>query len=146
MKRDEIVIKLYEGVQTENGTDYGEPVAVTTLAQFVTDNEEMLPGEPLDESMMAAVAEIEGGAERADFAVGIGGGWALYRLEVTDCDEEVHECMGHPAGPFDPMGETVYCDGSCRPVRRVFAERDNGDGLDAAESIDDDLNAWNEGA
>lgn len=23
------------------------------------------------------------------------------------------ECQGHPAGPFDPMGETVYCDGSC---------------------------------
>lgn len=23
------------------------------------------------------------------------------------------ECEGHPAGPFDPMGETVYCDGSC---------------------------------
>lgn len=24
------------------------------------------------------------------------------------------ECLGHPAGPLDPMGETVYCDGSCR--------------------------------
>lgn len=23
------------------------------------------------------------------------------------------ECEGHPAGPNDPMGETVYCDGSC---------------------------------
>lgn len=23
-------------------------------------------------------------------------------------------CQGHPAGPGDPMGETVYCDGSCR--------------------------------
>jgi hypothetical protein len=23
------------------------------------------------------------------------------------------ECEGHPAGPFDPMGRTVYCDGSC---------------------------------
>jgi hypothetical protein len=23
------------------------------------------------------------------------------------------ECKGHPAGPFDPMGETVYCDGRC---------------------------------
>ncbi len=22
-------------------------------------------------------------------------------------------CEGHPAGPFDPMGQTVYCDGSC---------------------------------
>lgn len=24
------------------------------------------------------------------------------------------ECAGHPAGPADPMGQTVYCDGSCR--------------------------------
>lgn len=24
------------------------------------------------------------------------------------------ECEGHPAGPLDPMGETVYCDGRCR--------------------------------
>lgn len=24
------------------------------------------------------------------------------------------ECQGHPAGPNDPMGQTVYCDGSCR--------------------------------
>lgn len=23
-------------------------------------------------------------------------------------------CEGHPAGPFDPMGETVYCDGRCQ--------------------------------
>lgn len=23
------------------------------------------------------------------------------------------ECEGHPAGPGDPMGETVFCDGSC---------------------------------
>lgn len=28
------------------------------------------------------------------------------------------ECLGHPAGPYDPMGQTVYCDGSCRPLRR----------------------------
>jgi hypothetical protein len=28
------------------------------------------------------------------------------------------ECEGHPAGPFDPMGETVYCDGSCRRIAR----------------------------
>jgi hypothetical protein len=24
------------------------------------------------------------------------------------------ECAGHPAGEFDPMGETVYCDGTCK--------------------------------
>jgi hypothetical protein len=29
-------------------------------------------------------------------------------------DEDEDECEGHPAGPFDPMGQTVYCDGSCR--------------------------------
>ena len=26
------------------------------------------------------------------------------------CDRE---CEGHPGGPYDPMGETVYCDGTC---------------------------------
>lgn len=34
-----------------------------------------------------------------------------------DYDEEdiphPDDCKGHPAGPNDPMGETVYCDGSC---------------------------------
>lgn len=31
------------------------------------------------------------------------------------------ECAGHPAGPFDPMGQTVYCDGSCtRRTRCVW--------------------------
>lgn len=29
-------------------------------------------------------------------------------------DDRLPECNGHPAGPFDPMGQTVYCDGSCR--------------------------------
>jgi hypothetical protein len=24
------------------------------------------------------------------------------------------QCPGHPAGPFDPMGQTVYCDGTCQ--------------------------------
>ena len=33
---------------------------------------------------------------------------------VTDAPAEVAECEGHPAGPSDPMGETVYCDGSCK--------------------------------
>lgn len=23
-------------------------------------------------------------------------------------------CQGHPAGPYDPLGQTVYCDGTCR--------------------------------
>jgi hypothetical protein len=30
-----------------------------------------------------------------------------------DTDDWERECEGHPAGPSDPMGETVYCDGSC---------------------------------
>lgn len=36
------------------------------------------------------------------------------------------ECPGHPAGPHEPMGETVYCDGSCqRPTasERIRAAR-----------------------
>jgi hypothetical protein len=29
-------------------------------------------------------------------------------------DEGDGGCQGHPAGPFDPMGVTVYCDGTCQ--------------------------------
>jgi hypothetical protein len=32
----------------------------------------------------------------------------LQQLEGEPCI-----CPGHPAGPFDPMGQTVYCDGTC---------------------------------
>lgn len=39
--------------------------------------------------------------------------------DLTDADEidgeDVDECLGHPIGPFDRLGETIYCDGSCRP-------------------------------
>lgn len=35
----------------------------------------------------------------------------LAGLDVPDC---IGECEGHPAGPSDPMGQTVYCDGTCR--------------------------------
>ena len=28
------------------------------------------------------------------------------------------ECPGHPAGEFDPMGQTVYCDGSCQQTEK----------------------------
>jgi hypothetical protein len=27
--------------------------------------------------------------------------------------QAARKCEGHPAGPYDPMGETVYCDGCC---------------------------------
>jgi hypothetical protein len=33
--------------------------------------------------------------------------WIAYRAADRSCD-------GHVSGPFDPMGVTVYCDGSCR--------------------------------
>lgn len=37
---------------------------------------------------------------------------------IAICRSALEEtaCFGHPAGPGDPMGETVYCDGSCRVV------------------------------
>jgi hypothetical protein len=38
--------------------------------------------------------------------------------EESDHDDEPDQgdsgCQGHPAGPFDPMGVTVYCDGTCQ--------------------------------
>lgn len=35
--------------------------------------------------------------------------------ERDNCSDPRHfECQGHPSGPYDPMGVTVYCDGSCR--------------------------------
>ena len=39
---------------------------------------------------------------------------ALDRVANFWISEEDSECLGHPAGPYDPMGETVYCDGSCQ--------------------------------
>lgn len=34
---------------------------------------------------------------------------------MNDSKNNDDDCDGHPAGPFDPMGETQYCDGSCKP-------------------------------
>jgi hypothetical protein len=38
--------------------------------------------------------------------------------EGSDHDDEADKdddgCQGHPAGPFDSMGVTVYCDGTCQ--------------------------------
>ncbi|MEQ1726766.1 MAG: hypothetical protein ABL982_00180 [Vicinamibacterales bacterium] len=31
-------------------------------------------------------------------------------------NNRANECKGHPAGEFDPLGETVYCDGTCVPA------------------------------
>ena len=39
------------------------------------------------------------------------------RLETrwAELESMLDGCQGHPAGPHDhPMGQTVYCDGSCR--------------------------------
>jgi hypothetical protein len=38
----------------------------------------------------------------------------MAEAEMRLADDPVAECQGHPAGPYDPMGETVYCDGTCR--------------------------------
>jgi len=35
-------------------------------------------------------------------------------------------CQGHPAGPYDPMGQTVYCDGSCHVCDRRPASIEPG--------------------
>lgn len=32
--------------------------------------------------------------------------------------DDDRKCQGHPAGEFDPMGQTVYCNGSCRRSRK----------------------------
>jgi hypothetical protein len=37
-----------------------------------------------------------------------------YELRVSLLMTGPRECEGHPAGPSDPMGVTVYCDGTCR--------------------------------
>lgn len=42
---------------------------------------------------------------------------AHFKAATDDDDDDDDECRGHPAGPFDPMGQTVHCDGSCRGGR-----------------------------
>ena len=32
---------------------------------------------------------------------------------VFCCPRCTNQCPGHPAGEFDQMGQTVYCDGTC---------------------------------
>lgn len=60
------------------------------------------------------------------------GAWH-YSEELAE--EAADECEGHPAGPSDPMGETTYCDGTCRaehagpipPVNDDHPDNDTGD-------------------
>jgi len=57
-----------------------------------------------------------GGAKTlVGFAETVGDIETLYPEAFEDVYEtsDDDECAGHPAGPFDPMGATVYCDGSC---------------------------------
>ena len=58
-----------------------------------------------DDATLAAtyLSSPDAGAERAAMATAI-------RQLVAPA---AVECQGHPAGPFDAMGSTVYCDGSC---------------------------------
>lgn len=37
---------------------------------------------------------------------------------AAELNERARDCRGHAPGPFDPMGETVYCDGSCSRMSR----------------------------
>jgi hypothetical protein len=34
--------------------------------------------------------------------------------DINEGRDDDDGCPGHPAGPSDPMGQTVYCDGSCQ--------------------------------
>lgn len=45
-----------------------------------------------------------------------------------------HRCEGHPAGPFDLMGQTVYCDGSCITKHDPIIVFDDEDGEPAFEA------------
>lgn len=46
-----------------------------------------------------------------------------------ELDEDEFECQGHPAGPYDPAGLDVYCDGTCRlryVIRSAFKDPHDG--------------------
>lgn len=55
---------------------------------------------------------------------------------VCKCTEiiEYGECEGHPAGPFDPMGETAYCNGTCNPTHASYRPTVAADPETATES------------
>jgi hypothetical protein len=40
--------------------------------------------------------------------------WDELEREEDESESADEGCQGHPAGPNDPMGQTVTCDGSCR--------------------------------
>jgi hypothetical protein len=63
-----------------------------------------------------AVLERHGWKVAGDWqqtAGGVSGGVWGVEVELAEDDDE-DGCEGHPAGPYDEMGTTVYCDGTCR--------------------------------
>lgn len=56
-----------------------------------------------------------------DCAADCSGGFCACQCHEGFTDEEDgcedfmdgNGCAGHPAGAYDPMGQTVYCDGRC---------------------------------
>jgi len=95
-------------------------VAVDSLIEAIVQKEQ-----DLYEAMLATPAEIEVAVreqaedERSNdeayeiLAAEAAGEIALTEDEGEAVEAAVRECQGHPAGPFDPRGETMYCDGSC---------------------------------
>jgi hypothetical protein len=91
----------------------------------LTGSEALLRGDkiPPCHSKSRAAAEVQ--AERLNkrqdghyVVEGVGDRYGWKALDwMTEEERELHDgfgCEGHPAGPYDPMGQTVYCDGSCR--------------------------------
>jgi hypothetical protein len=62
---------------------------------------------------MTHTAELLKQAE-ADLAFAMAQGDGYAEDDAAERIARLQACEGHPAGPLDPMGETVYCDGSCR--------------------------------
>lgn len=61
----------------------------------------------------AGVYELFADSEGEDF-IGNADSTDEARAIAAQYFSEEGECRGHYPGPFDPMGLTFYCDGSCR--------------------------------
>lgn len=119
---------MSKGIAGDAGTivEYGDGhVRAKTPAEMVADAEPLHhlisdahkgvlhPGDPYEP--VGLIEEIVSRLETAKAAFLAGDTVAASAAfdaayKVRDGDE----CDGHPAGPFDPMGETVYCDGTCK--------------------------------